>query len=108
MKEENIYLVVASFGSNDDFRTKNLRAFKNIEDAKSYKEKANFVLKKVSEHVTNDREYEELSLLYGEAFMEKYRQISNEKETILAEEREFIHRQFTNFNHCEIEIIKFK
>jgi hypothetical protein len=89
-EENKIYIVKGSFSSYDDYRMEIFKAFYKKEDAEKYVEKAERVLKAMSEHI-------------ADSFKKTRTLDETSKEYALALDIWSEHQNLEEFNRCFIE-----
>jgi hypothetical protein len=112
MKPEKIYVVSGSFSDWDDHHTRIFKAFYNKEDAEKYKQKADRILKAMSNHISEALKRTQLELENDDMSIEEWSKAIDEYEQTdefkLALDIWNGHSGLESFNECDIEEIIIK
>lgn len=108
---KSVYIVIGTFSNWDSYHERNLRAFYDMETAEKYAEKANRILKAMSQHIAKmnimqylDRpEYEDMEVKDIIAAQDL---IADSAEFKLAVKVWSAHMHIQEFNECKIQEIK--
>lgn len=110
--KEKVFIVSGSFSDWDDYHTRIFKAFHKIEDAEKYIEKANIILKAMSNHIAEayknldlDFDDEDITSEEMSKYLKEYEQTDKYKKALAIWGA---HQSLERFNECyiqEIEII---
>jgi hypothetical protein len=110
--KEKVFIVSGSFSDWDDYHTRIFKVFHNIEDAERYVEKANRILKAMSDHIAEaynntdiDFDDEDITIEEADKLCYEYEQTYKFKKDLAIWGA---HQNLQRFNNCyiqEVEII---
>lgn len=106
-----VYVVLGTFSSWDSYHERNLKAFKDKDEADEYVVKANRVLANMSNHIAKlqelqDLDKEEYDDMSVDEIMDAQDKIEETEEFKLAIKVWGFHRGLQEFNECKIDEIE--